>query len=117
MPSLATRVGFLAVAAAGTLLVASVIAEVPQLRLAGMTFPTQFLVGVVAGLLTLSVAVSQYRSGDRRSALQFGLLGVGVPLALSDWRALATLGTLLVLLSVPVAWRVDRRLRERIADP
>lgn len=73
MPSLATRVGFLAVAAAGTLLVAAALVEVPQLRLAGMTFPTQSVVGVVAGLLTL--------------------------------------------LSVPVAWRVDRWLRERITDP
>ncbi|GAB7093695.1 hypothetical protein JCM30237_08470 [Halolamina litorea] len=116
MPSNAIRLGFLAAIAAGTLLVASTLAEVPQLRLAGTAIPTQFVVGVVAGGVTLVVAVSMYRGGDRRSALQFGLLGVGVPLALTDWRGLATIGALLTLLSVPVAWRVDSRVRERVGD-
>ena len=115
MPSIRPRVGFLAVAAAGTLLVAVTLAEIPQLRLAGVAVPTQSVVGAVAGVVTLAVAASQYRGGDGRSALYFGLLCVGVPLALSDWSALATLGAALCLLSVPVAWRADERLRARLA--
>lgn len=115
MPSLAARAGYLTIVAIGTLLVASTLAEVPQLRLAGSSLPTQFVVGVGAGLFQLAVAVSEFRGGDRRSALQFGLLGIGVPLALSEWHVVAAVGAALTLLSVPVAWRTDRWLRDRVA--
>lgn len=116
MPSVDLRYGFLAVAAAGTLLIASVLGEVPQLRLAGTTVPTQSVIGVAAGLLTISVAVSEFRSGDRRSALYFGLLGVGVALALSGWTLVASFGVVLTLLSAAVAWRVDSHVRRLVAD-
>ena len=115
MPSIDSRFGYLVVVAVGTLLCASVLVAVPQLGIADTTVPTQSVIGVVAGLLTLSVAVSELRDGDRRSALQFGLLGVGVPLALSEWHVVAPIGAALTLLSVPVAWRTDRWLRERVA--
>lgn len=116
MPSTHSRLGYLAVVAVGTLFCASLLVAVPQLGIADATVPTQSVVGVVAGVLTLSVAASELRDGDHRSALQFGLLGVGVPLALSGWQPVASVGAVLTLLSVPVAWQLDRRLRERFAD-
>ena len=116
MPSIDLRYGFLAVVAVGTLLVASFLAEIPQLRLAGTTLATQSVLGVAAGLLTISVAVSELRGGDRRSALYFGLLGVGVALALSGWTLVASFGAVLTLLSAAVAWRVDRHVRRLVGD-
>jgi multisubunit Na+/H+ antiporter MnhB subunit len=116
MPSPTSRYGFLAVVAVGTLLCASILLELPQLRLVGATVPTQFVVGVGAGVLTLALAVSEFSGGHHRSALQFALLGVGVPLALSGWRPVAAVGALLTLLSVPVAWQTDRWLRDRFVD-
>jgi hypothetical protein len=116
MPSPTSRYGFLAVVAVGTLLCASILVAVPRLGVADTTVPTQFVIGVVAGLLTVSVAVSELRDSDHRSALQFGLLGIGVPLALSEWHLVVSVGAALTLLSVPVAWQTDRWLRDRFVD-
>ncbi len=47
-------------------------------------------------------------------AIQYGLLGLGVPLALSGYAPLATLGAAMAVLSAGVAWRIDRRILEQV---
>lgn len=107
------RVGW-AVAAVGVLLGAVAFALYPAVTVAGVTVPVGFVAGVVAGLLLLPSIADQYRGGDRRRALQWGLFGVGVPLSLTAVPVVREIGLLAVLGSAALAWKVDERVLDTV---
>lgn len=105
----------LAVILIGSLIWAVIISQIPRTTIGGLNLQTSFLLGILAGIFSLWTSQSAYRNGKKRTAIQFGLLGIGVPLALSGHAPLATFGAAMTVLSAGVAWRIDRRVRERVA--
>ena len=98
----------------GSLIGAAIISQIPRAMIGGLSLQTSFLIGILAGIFSLWTSQSAFRTGKKRLAIQFGLLGIGVPLALSGYSPLGTLGIAMTLLSAGVAWRIDRRILEKI---
>lgn len=98
----------------GSLIGAAIISQIPRAMIGGLSLQTSFLFGILAGILSLWTSQSAYRNGNKRIAIQYGLLGLGVPLALSGYAPLATLGATMAVLSAGVAWRIDRRILEQV---
>ena len=98
----------------GSLIGAVSISQIPRTMIGGLSLQTSFLFGILAGILSLWTSQSAYRNGNKRMAVQYGLLGIGVPLALSRYSPLATLGAAMAVLSAGVAWRIDRRILEQV---
>jgi hypothetical protein len=106
------RLGVLVVLIGGGVLV---ISSTPTVSIGGYTVPTGFVVGVLGGLFLLPAIVSQYRDGERREPLQWGLFAIGIPLSLTDQTILPWIGLLAILGSLGVGWDIDRRIRGRIS--
>ena len=77
----------------GSLIGAAIISQIPIAMIGGLSLQTSFLFGILAGILSLWMSQSVYRNGNKRMAIQYGLLGLGVPLALSGYSPLSTLHT------------------------
>jgi hypothetical protein len=110
-----TSIRRIAVITIASLIGAGIISQIPQTMIGGRTLQTSFLFGIIAGVFSIWASQSAYRDGNKRMAIQFCLLGLGVPLALSGNSPLATLGAAMTVLSAGVAWRMDYRLLEQIS--
>lgn len=89
--------------------------QFPTLSLGGITIQTPFLAALVAGFALVPTTVSEYRSGEQRSALQHGLIAIGLPIALMQYPVLPWVGLLAVWASVAVGWKVDRKIPNPIS--
>jgi hypothetical protein len=93
----------------------AVVARVPTISAGSVTVRTALLFGMLCGLLLVPSIVSHYRSGERRSALRWGLFAIGIPVSLLAQSGLAWLGVIAVVASLAVGWEVDRRLLEAVS--
>ena len=85
--------------------------QFPTVSIGGLTVQTPFLAALIAGLLLMPTTISSYRSDDQRSALQYGLIVIGLPIALLQYPAVSWIGILAIWVSVGVGWKLDRKIR------
>ena len=86
------------------------VAQFPTLSVGGRTIQIPLLGGLVSGILLDPSIVSHYRSGEDRATVRWALFAVGIPLSLIQRSPLDWVGVLAVVLSLTVAWKIDRRL-------
>jgi len=99
-------IAFIILVAVGVL----VVAQFPTLSVGRWTIETPLLGGLVSGILFVPSIVSHYRSGEKRETIRWGLFAVGIPLSLTQRSPFDWIGVLAVVLSLAVAWKIDRRL-------
>ena len=87
-----------------------VVVQFPTLSVGGRTIQTPLLGGLISGILLVPSIVSHYRSGKKRTTIRWALLAVGIPLSLTQHSPFDWVGVLAVVLSLAVAWDIDRRL-------
>ncbi len=89
---------------------ALVVAQFPTLSVGNVAIQTPVVVGLISGLLLVPSVVSQYRSGENRESIRWTLFAVGIPLSLTQRSPFDWVGVLAILLSLVVAWEIDRRI-------
>lgn len=89
---------------------ALVVTQFPTLSVGSATIWTPVLIGLVSGILLVPYIVSRYRSGENRESIRWTLFAVGIPLSLTQRSPFNVVGVLAVLLSLAIAWEIDRRL-------
>jgi len=99
-------VAFLLLIAVG----AVVVTQFPTLTVGGRTIQTPLLGGLISGILLVPSIVSHYRSGELRATARWAFFAVGIPLSLTQRSPFDWIGVLAVVLSLAVAWKIDRRL-------
>jgi hypothetical protein len=87
-----------------------VVAQFPTLSVGNVTVQTPVLIGLLSGILLVPSILSQYRSGETRESIRWALFAVGIPLSLTRQSPFDWIGVLAVLVSLAVAWELDRRL-------
>lgn len=86
------------------------VAQFPTLSVGGWTIQTPLLGGLVSGILLVPSIVSHYRSGEQRATIRWALFAVGIPLSLTQRSPFDWVGIVAVVLSLAVAWEIERRL-------
>jgi len=96
--------------------VAVFISRVPVVTVGDTTLRTGVLFGAATLVLLLPHVVSEYRSGNVRTAVQWGLFAVGIPLSLTSHTVVAAVGVAFVLSSLVLSLSIDRRFRRRSSE-
>ena len=68
----------------------------PTVSVGGITMQTPFLAALIAGFLLIPTTISSYQSDNQRSAIQYGLIAIGLPIALLQYPALSWIGVLAI---------------------